>query len=88
MADNINNDAKAPTHIAWTAKREGRKLRLLRWLEVGAARLDKNGIGHVFIDRMPVGGWTGYVYLAPIGTPPPSPDPQPQRPGESDEDED
>lgn len=89
MASNTNNnDAKAHTHIAWTAKREGRKLKLMRWLEIGAARIEKEtGIGHVFIDRMPVGGFTGYVYLSPVGTPPPSPDPQPQRPGESDDED-
>jgi hypothetical protein len=87
MADNINNDAKTPSHVAYTARREGRKLRLLRWLEIGAARIDKNGVGHVFIDRLPVGGFTGYVYLAPIGSRPPSSDPQPQRPGESDDDD-
>ena len=35
--------------------------------------IDANGVVHVFIDRMPVGRLTGYVYLAPVGTPPPSP---------------
>jgi len=84
MADNINNIATRPTHTAFTLKREGRRLKLMRWLEVGAARLDPDGVMHVFLDRLPVGGFTGYVYLAPAGAPPPSPDPQPTRPGEGD----
>ena len=86
MADN-NNIAPAPTHTAYTVKREGRKLKFMRWLEIGAARTDANGVVHVFLDRLPVGGFTGYVYLAPVGTPPPSADPQPQRPGETDDEE-
>lgn len=88
MAENINNIATTATHTAFTVKREGRKLKFLRWLEVGAARLDGNGVVHVFLDRLPVGGFTGYVYLAPAGSPPPSSDPQPERPGESGDDED
>jgi hypothetical protein len=88
MADNSNNSAKTPTHIAYTAKREGRRLKLLRWLEVGVARLEKDGVMVLHLDRLPVGGFTGVVYLAPVGAPPPSSDPQPQRPGETGDDED
>jgi len=85
---NTNNSANIPTHTAFTVKREGRRLKLLRWLEVGAGRLDQNGVVHVFLDRLPVGGFTGYVYLAPAGSPPPSSDPQPLRPGETGDDDD
>jgi hypothetical protein len=87
MADNNNDDAKAVTHTVFAKKREGRRLRLWRWLEVGAARLEKDGVCHVFMDRLPVGGFNGYLYLAPIGAPPPSPDPQPQRPGDNEDDD-
>jgi hypothetical protein len=89
MADSTPINAKAATHTAFATKREGKRLKLLRWLEVGAARLDKDGVMHVFLDRLPVGGFTGYVYLAPAGAPPPASDPQPQRPGDAeDESED
>lgn len=88
MAENINNNATKPTHTAYAVKREGRRLKFMRWLEVGVARHDQDtGVVQVFVDRLPVGGWNGFVYLAPIGKPPPSSDPQPQRPGEHDEDE-
>ena len=87
MGDNTNNNASAPTHTAYTAKREGRKLKFLRWLEIGAARAEPNGVVHVFLDRLPVGGFTGYVYLAPLGASPPSSDPQPRRPDESEDDD-
>ena len=87
MAENTNNNATKPTHTAYAVKREGRRLRYMRWLECGMARVDQNGVVHVFLDRMPIGGFTGYVYLSPIGTPPPSADPQPQRPGEKDDED-
>jgi hypothetical protein len=79
---------KKPTHTAYAFRREGRKMRFGRWLEVGTARLDRDNIAHVFLDRLPIGGFTGYVYLAPVGTQPQLPEPEPQRPGEAAEDED
>jgi hypothetical protein len=36
----------------------------------------------VFLDRLPIGGFTGYVYLAPVGTQPPVIEPTPQRPAQ------
>jgi hypothetical protein len=77
MADNV----KAPTHTAFAFRREGKKFG--RWLEVGTGRVDKDGLVHVFLDRTPIGGFTGYVRLSPIGVAPPLP--EPQRPG-ADED--
>jgi hypothetical protein len=50
--------------------------------------LDSNGAFYGFIDRLPVGVFTGYVYFAPIGETPPDPEPQPQRPAEPSEEED
>jgi hypothetical protein len=79
MADN----SKAPTHAAFAFRREGKKFG--RWLEVGTGRIDKeNNLVHVFLDRTPIGGFTGYVRLSPIGIEPPLP--EPQRPGDDEED--
>jgi hypothetical protein len=67
-------DEKAPTHVAYAMKRLS-KTRFI-WLEIGRGRLDKDGVFHGFLDRMPIGGFTGYVYFAPIGTQPPLPEPE------------
>jgi hypothetical protein len=84
MADN-NSSSRAPTHTAFAFKREGRKFG--RWLEIGVARAEGTGQIRVFLDRLPIGGFTGGVLLAPIGTEPPLPDPPPRRPGQIDEDD-
>jgi hypothetical protein len=65
----MDNYVRARTHTAFALKREGKKSS--RWLEIGAARLEKDGVAHVFLDRLPVGGFNGYVYLAPAGAQPP-----------------
>lgn len=85
MADNNKN--KAPTHTAFAFKREGRKFG--RWLEIGVARAEDDGTGQirVFLDRLPIGGFTGGVLLSPIGTVPALPEPPPRRPGEVDDDD-
>jgi hypothetical protein len=70
--------SKAPTHTAFALKREGKKYG--KWLEIGKARQDANGVIHLFLDRTPIGGFNGYAYLAPIGAEPPVFDPEPQRP--------
>jgi hypothetical protein len=78
-------DSKAPTHTAFALKREGKKF-ARRWLEIGKARHDSNGVIHLFLDRTPIGGFNGYAYLAPMGTQPPPV--EPARPGEPSEEED
>lgn len=83
-----NNKNKAPTHTAFAFKREGRKFG--RWLEIGVARAEGDGPPvpiRLFLDRLPIGGFTGGVLLSPIGTVPPVPEPPPRRPGEADEDD-
>jgi hypothetical protein len=80
-----NNKNKAPTHTAFAFKREGRKFG--RWLEIGVARAEEDGVIRVFLDRLPIGGFTGGVLLSPIGTVPPLPEPTPRRPGEVAEDD-
>jgi hypothetical protein len=72
-----------PTHTAFALKRETRTR--FRYLEVGEAELqpDGRGGGHrVYLDRLPVGGFSGYILLHPRGAQPPDPLPEPERPGE------
>lgn len=63
MAGNHHN--RAPTHTAYAYRREGRKSG--RWLEIGVARAEagENGIVRVFLDRLPIGGFSGGVMLTP-----------------------
>jgi hypothetical protein len=76
---------KPPTHTAYIFRREGKQRRMGRWLECGVGRVEKSGAINVFLDRTPVGGFSGHVYLAAIGTQPPVP--EPERPGQRDGDE-
>lgn|GEM_PF-2760317 len=69
MAD----DSRERTHTAFAIKREGKKL--FRWLEIGTARYEEHsGVFHAFLDRLPVGGFNGYVYFSPRGIEPPEPE--------------
>lgn len=70
-------DKKEMTHTAFAMKRAS-KTRLVP-VEVGTGRQDSDGGFHAFIDRLPVGGFTGYVHFAPIGQKPP--EQEPERPG-------
>jgi hypothetical protein len=81
-------DAKKPnTHTAYAFRRQGKKYG--RLLEVGCGRIDHDrNIVHVFMDRQPIGGYTGYVMLTPHGVKPEPPTPQPERPGEDGDFED
>jgi hypothetical protein len=72
-------DSKAPTHIAYALRRLSKTRSI--WLEIGKGRLDTNGVFHGFLDRTVIGGFSGYVYFAPIGTEPPLP--EPARPAQS-----
>ena len=72
---------KPPTHGAYALRRESR-LRS-RYIEIGHARIEKYGeVHHILLDRLPIGGFTGHVFLSPIGVKPPDPEPQPERPVE------
>jgi hypothetical protein len=85
-------EKKPLTHAAYALKRESRTA--FRWLEIGMARIENDGTGshHVYVDRLPVGGFTGRIHLSPIGVKPKDPEPKPQRPAEgqqpADEEED
>jgi hypothetical protein len=66
-----------PTHTAYVLKRETRASG--RWLEIGAALIqsDSNGGHHVYLDRLPIGGFGGHILLQPVGVKPPDPEPEP-----------
>jgi hypothetical protein len=73
-------EKKPPTHTAFTLKRESRAV-AGEWLEIGGAVLER-GAGdthHVYLDRLPIGGFSGHVVLTPVGTKPE--EPGAQRPG-------
>jgi hypothetical protein len=60
---------KDHTHIVWAYQRTGRKTG--RLLECGSGRIDHDrNIAHVVMNRQPIGGYTGYVQLLPIGMKP------------------
>ena len=65
----MEDQSKALTHTAYTVKWEGRRRKGARgrWLEIGKGRIEKNGAVQVYLDRTPVGGFSGYVFLAPPG---------------------
>jgi hypothetical protein len=80
FANNIGmTDNKAPTHVAYIKKWLTKKQFI--WLEIGKGRQDRDGTFQSFLDRLPIGGFNGYVYFAPIGAPPPLP--EPARPAQS-----
>ena len=67
---------KTRTHTAYAFSRQGRKFGKL--LECGSARLDRQtNLVHVFMDRGPLMGYTGYIVLSPDGAPPPKVEPPP-----------
>jgi len=73
---------KPPTHAAYALRRESR-LRS-RYIEIGHARIEKAGdVHHLFLDRLPIGGFTGHIFLSPVGVKPPDPETQPERPTEN-----
>jgi hypothetical protein len=73
--------SKTHTHTAYAYQRTGKKHG--RLLEVGSGRIDLDrNVVHVVMNRQPIGGYTGYLVLSPIGTKPEPPQSQPQRPGD------
>ena len=77
----MTGSEKKHTHTAFAFQRQGKKSG--RLLEVGTGRIDHDrNIAHVFMDRQPIGGYTGYVVLAPHGVKPETPPPEPERPGD------
>ena len=76
---------KQHTHTAYAFKRTGKKHG--KFLECGTGRIDHaRDVAHVFMDRQPIGGYTGYVVLSPHGVKPEPPPARPRRPGDDDDD--
>ena len=71
------------THVAYAYRRVGRKAG--RLLECGVGRVDGDGKAHVYLDRTPLNGFTGYVQLVLRGATPELPVENPRRPGETDD---
>jgi hypothetical protein len=79
---------KPPTHNAYAFRRESpddpfRQERRENgyWIEIGYAWMELAGDRHrLFFDRLPTGGFSGHVFLSPVGVKPPEPEPQPERP--------
>lgn len=76
------------THTAYVLKRETRTTG--RWLDIGTAYIDSDGAPRahqVYIDRLPVAGFSGNIRLQPNGVKPPDPEPEllPGRPAASDD---
>ncbi len=71
------------THVAYAYRRTGRKGG--RLLECGVGRIDDDGKAHVYLDRTPLNGFTGYVQLVLRGVTPELPMEKPRRPGEAGE---
>jgi hypothetical protein len=81
----MTDASKAHTHTAYAFQRKGKKFG--RLLEVGTGRIDhEHNIVHVMMDRQPIGGYTGYVVLSPIGVKPEPPPARPHRPGDDNDD--
>src|ERR1700674_1045485 len=73
-------EKRAPdTHTAFAARRIGKETQHIKWVEIGTGRTDSDGMVHVFLDRLPIGGFTGYVRLSPSGAEP-SIEPLPEPP--------
>jgi hypothetical protein len=85
MAGSDKND-KPRTHTAWAIQQQRvRRLIFTRTLEIGEGRIDDEG-AHLFLDRLPLGGFSGYVKLLPKGVKPTTAPPAPSRPDEGDDD--
>lgn len=77
---------KPRTHTAWAIQQQRvRRIAFTRALEIGQGRIDADGV-HLFLDRLPLGGFSGYVKLLPNGVKP-STAAIPQRPGDEGDDE-
>jgi hypothetical protein len=76
------------THKAYALKREGKRLQFARWLEIGHAKQEAGGRVRVFLDALPIGGFTGGLLLSPIGETPALPTlDRPERPGDDADDD-
>jgi hypothetical protein len=74
------------THTAFIFKREGKRPDQGRWLECGVARLETDGKVNCYLDRLPVGGFSGKIHMVKIGDTPQIAELKPQRPAGAEDD--
>jgi hypothetical protein len=80
----MSDPAKTHTHTVYAYQRLGKKTGKL--LEVGSGYIDRDrDIAHLFMNRQPIGGYTGYVILSPHGVKPPPLQDEASRLGDSEE---
>ena len=92
-ANGLPMSEKPSTHTAYALRRENPAEPLKRerrskgyWIEIGHASIESAGdVHHVVLDRLPIGGFTGHVYLSPVGIKPPDPETEPARPSGEDD---
>jgi hypothetical protein len=77
---------KPPLRPAFIFRREGKRAKMGRWLECGSGRIEKDGAVNLYLDRLPIGGFSGHVHLVAIDGKPP--EIKPERPLRSGDDED
>jgi hypothetical protein len=65
MAEDDRAKASA-THTAFAMQRIGKNF--APSLEIGTGRIDPDDTVHVYLDRLPIGGFSGYVQLLPYLT--------------------
>jgi hypothetical protein len=62
--------AKEPTHYVYVLKRSGRRLEFGEWHRAGVGR-GPDGDIDLAIDYVPINGFSGYLKLCPMASPPP-----------------
>jgi hypothetical protein len=72
------------THNAYALRRDSRHRS--RYIEIGHALIasDTGAIHHIYLDRLPIGGFTGHILLSLKGVKPPDPEAHPERPADGD----
>lgn len=76
----MSDKHKPPARTAYVFKQEGKRPRQGRWLECGIGRLETDGSINIYLDRVPVRGFSGIVHCPPVDGEPP--ETEPQRPGD------
>jgi hypothetical protein len=77
-------EIKPPLRPVYIFKREGKRPNQGRWLECGGGRIEADGSVQFFLDRIPVGGWSGHVMLPNEAGKLPETIDRPTRPGAND----
>lgn len=67
---------KQPDRKAFVFKQEGKRPKQGRWLECGIGRLELDGSFNLYLDRVPVRGFSGIVHCPPVDGEPPASEPE------------